>query len=81
MAIHQNPTHLATPPTNCIFAQVKELDSVSRDQEILRTPEIRTLMLELGIMECQAPEESGILLWEQNTEFDLNVSYPNSHHG
>ena len=54
MAIHQIPTHLATPPTNCIFAQIKELDSVSRDREILHTPEIRPLMLEPGIMECQA---------------------------
>ena len=55
MAIHQIPTRLATPPTNCIFAWVKELDSVLRDQEILRTPEIRPLMLKPGIMECQAP--------------------------
>ena len=54
MAIHQMPAHLATPLTNCIFARVKELDPVSRDQEILRTPEIRPLMLELGIMGPQA---------------------------
>ena len=49
--MHQIPTHLATPPTNCIFAWVEELVLVLRNQEILRTPEIRPLILEPDIME------------------------------
>ena len=54
-AIHQIPTHLATLPTDCIFAWVKGLDSVLGGQGVLRTPEMGPLVLGPGVVEYQAP--------------------------